>query len=106
MNAVVQRGVKVIGLLMLIVPIAVYVVSIPLSKRLTSALRKFYLVVGGIVVFIGGGIALYFALYSGDQGGIAAYFFQLGVILVYVLLLSTILALSLVTKIRQKRMNI
>ena len=90
---------------MLIIPIAVFVLSIPLSKRLTSTLRKFYLVVGGIVVFIGSGIAVYFAAYTGDQGGIAAYFVQVAVIFVYVLLLVTVLALNLISKIRKKRIN-
>ena len=73
-----------IGLLMILVPVAVFVLSLPLSRRLKPGLRKAYLVLGGIVVFLGGGISVYFASSSGDQGGIAAFYFQSLVILIYV----------------------
>ena len=92
-----------IGFLMLIVPVALFVLSIPFSSRLTLGLRRFYLIFGGIVVLIGSGTSLYFASYTGDQGGIAAYFFQLAVILVYLLLLFSVVAISLVVKVRSKR---
>ena len=36
------------------------------------------------VVFVGGGISFYFAWYTGEQGGIAAFLFQKAVILVYI----------------------
>jgi len=72
-----------IGLLMILVPVVVYVITIPLSKRLNPGLRKTYRVIGGIVVFLGSGISIYFAAYTGDQGGIAAFYFQILVILVY-----------------------
>ena len=72
-----------IGLLMILVPGAVYLFSLPPSGRLLPGLRKTYRIVGAIVVFLGGGISFYFAWYAGEQGGIAAYFFQKAVILVY-----------------------
>lgn len=54
-------------------------------------------------MFIGGGISFYFASYTGDQGEISAYFFQIAVILVYALLLVAVVGISLVMKIRNKR---
>ena len=72
-----------IGLLMILVPVVVYVITIPLSRRLNPGLRKTYRVIGGIVVFLGSGVSIYFAAYTGDQGGIAAFYFQILVILVY-----------------------
>jgi len=72
-----------IGLLMILVPCAVFVLTLPLSRRLKPGLRKAYLILGGIVVFLGGGVSIYFASYTGDQGGIAAFYFQILVILVY-----------------------
>lgn len=72
-----------IGLLMILVPVVVYVLTIPLSRQLKPGLRKTYRVIGGLVVFLGGGISIYFASYTGDQGGIAAFYFQILVILVY-----------------------
>lgn len=42
-----------------------------------------YRVLGSLFVFVGGGVSFYLALYSGDQGGIAAFFFQVAVIVVY-----------------------
>jgi len=33
---------------------------------------------GGVVVFAGSGVSVYFAGYSGDQGGISALFFSTG----------------------------
>lgn len=92
-----------IGLLMLVVPVIVFVLSIPISSRLTSGLRRFYLIFGGIIVFIGSGTSFYFASYAGDQGGIAAYFFQIAVILVYAFLLVAVVGISLVAKISSKR---
>lgn len=72
-----------IGLLMILVPVAVYILSLPLSGRMMPGLRMAYRIVGGLVVFLGGGISFYLAWYSGEQGGIAAYFFQKAVILIY-----------------------
>ena len=73
-----------IGLLMILVPGAVYILTLPLSGRLIPSLRKAYRIVGGLIVFLGSGISFYLAWYTGEQGGIAAYFFQQAVILVYV----------------------
>jgi hypothetical protein len=42
-----------------------------------------YRLVGGIIVIAGSAFSLYLAAYTGDQGGIGAYFFQIAVILVY-----------------------
>lgn len=72
-----------IGLLMIVVPVAIFLATISLSKRLKPVLRKAYLFLGGIVVFLGGGVSVYFASFTGDQGGIAAFYFQILVILVY-----------------------
>lgn len=72
------------GVLMVLAPILVYLVSLPFSRRLRPVLRRTYRIGGGLVVFLGGGMSLYLASYTGDQGGIAAFFFQSAVILVYV----------------------
>ena len=72
-----------IGLLMILGPCAVYVLTLPLSGRLMPSLRKAYRIVGGLIVFPGSGFSFYLAWYAGEQGGIAAYFFQKAVILVY-----------------------
>lgn len=83
-----------IGLLMILVPIIVFTLTLPYTRRLKPSLRFVYRIVGGIVVFLGGGVTVYFASYTGDQGSIAAYFFQIGVILVYTALLITIVILN------------
>ena len=75
-----------IGLLMIVLPGAVFVLTLPLSQRLKPGIGLAYRILGGLVVFLGSGTSLYFALYSGDQGGIAAYLFQIAVIVVYVAL--------------------
>lgn len=72
-----------IGWLMLLAPIIVFLVSLPFSRWFMPRLRIIYRIAGGMVVFLGSGVSLYFALYGGDQGGIAAYFFQMGVIVFY-----------------------
>lgn len=72
-----------IGLLMLLAPAIVFVISLPFSNRLNPTLRKVYRIVGGLIVFVGSGFSLYLAMYTGDQGGIGAYFFQIAVILLY-----------------------
>lgn len=72
-----------VGLMLLLVPAVVFVISIPFSNRLQPTLRKVYRIFGGLIVFLGSGFSLYLASYTGDQGGIAAYFFQIAVILLY-----------------------
>ena len=83
-----------IGLLMLLVPIVVFILTLPASRRLRPSLRAVYRFVGGIVVFLGAGVSVYLASYTGDQGGIAAYFFQLAVISVYVALSVSLVILN------------
>jgi hypothetical protein len=73
-----------IGLLLLFLPMVFYLVSIPFTRKLKPGLRKLYLIAGGIIVFAGSACSVYFAGYTGDQGGIAAFYFQLLVILLYV----------------------
>jgi hypothetical protein len=75
----------IIGLLMLFVPIAIYIATFPVARRLRPGLCRLYRIIGGIIVFGGSVISVYFAAYTGDQGGIAAFYFQIVVILVYVL---------------------
>lgn len=72
-----------IGLLMILAPCVVFVFSLPFTRRLKPRLRNVYRLLGGLLVFVGGGISFYFASYTGDQGGIAAFFFQIAVIVVY-----------------------
>jgi len=73
-----------VGLMLLLLPAVVFVISLPFSNRLESTLCNVYRIVGGLIVFLGSGFSLYLASYTGDQGGIAAYFFQIAVILLYV----------------------
>jgi len=72
-----------VGLSMLLVPCIVFVLTLPFSNRLRPRLCKAYRILGGLIVFVGSGISLYLAMYTGDQGGIGAFFFQVAVILVY-----------------------
>jgi len=65
-----------IGLLLLLLPAVVFLLTIPVSRRLQPALCRWYRVLGGVVFFAGSGVAVYFAGYSGDQGGISALFFN------------------------------
>jgi len=85
------------------VPCAVYVSTIPLSRQLKPGLRKTYRVIGGIVVFLGGGVSIYFASYSGDQGGIAAFYFQIFVILVYAALSLSLVLLNWILRAKEAR---
>ena len=72
-----------IGLLMLFLPIAIYLATFPVARKLNPRLCKLYRIIGGIIVLAGGATSVYFAAYTGDQGGIAAFYFQVSVILVY-----------------------
>jgi len=83
-----------IGLLMILGPAVVFVSTLPLAERLRPKLRAVYRYAGGIVVFLGSGISFYFASYTGDQGGIAAFFFQIAVILVYAVLSVSLVILN------------
>jgi hypothetical protein len=82
------------GLLMLLAPGAVFVLTLPLSGRLRSGLRKAYRILGGLVVFLGSAISFYLASYTGDQGGIAAFFFQMAVIVIYAALSLSLVMLN------------
>jgi hypothetical protein len=81
----------VVALLMLLGPVVVFLLSLPFTRSLRPRLRAVYRIAGAIVVFTGGAVTCYFAAYTGDQGGIAAFFFQIVVILVYVALSITLL---------------
>ena len=83
-----------IGLLMLLGPCFVFLVTLPFSGRLKPSVRKAYRFLGGSVVFLGSGFSYYLASYTGDQGGIGAYFFQIGVILVYIVISIAVIGLN------------
>lgn len=72
-----------IGLLMILGPCAIFVFSLPFTRRFNPGPRMVYRVLGSLIVFVGGGVSFYLASYTGDQGGIAAFFFQIAVIVVY-----------------------
>jgi hypothetical protein len=92
-----------IGLLMLLLPSAVFILTLPFSGRLKPGLRKVYRFVGGIVVFLGSGISFYFASYTGDQGGITAFFFQIAVIFVYAVLSISLVILNGFSNARESK---
>jgi len=48
-------------------------------------------------------IAIYFAAYTGDQGGITAFYFQIAVIVVYLLFLNIFLAATWLIHKREQR---
>jgi len=54
---------------MLLAPIAVFLATVPVSRRMKPCLYQLYKIIGGFVVFFGSGISYYFAAYTGDQGG-------------------------------------
>lgn len=81
-----------IGLLMLLGPVVVFLTTLPYSNRLKPNIRKAYRAGGGIIVLLGSATSLYFAAYTGDQGGIAAYFFQIAVIAGYIIFSISLLA--------------
>ena len=83
-----------IGLLMILIPAAVFLFTLPLSKRLKPGLRKVYVVLGGIVVLLGSAVSVYFAAFTGDQGGIAAFYFQILVIVVYAALTLSLIIIN------------
>lgn len=90
---------------MLLAPIIVFMITIPFSRWLKPRLRRLYLVFGGISVFCGSGISLYFAAYTGDQGGIAAYLFQMAVIVIYVSFMLAMASLNCLLRIRGSDKN-
>ena len=83
-----------IGLLLLLLPVVVYIGTFSFSRRLKSKLCALYRVGAGIIAIAGSSFSVYLAAYSGDQGGIAAYFFQLAVIGFYTLFSVTLLVIN------------
>lgn len=91
------------GMLMILAPVVVYVLTFPSSHYLGPGPRIAYRILGGLVVFPGGGITLYLASFTGDQGGIAAYFFQMAVILVYVVISLSLVILDRILRAAESR---
>lgn len=87
-----------IGLLLLLLPVVVYIATFSLSCRLKQKLCILYRVGAGIIAMAGTSFSVYLAAYSGDQGGIAAYFFQLAVIGFYALFSVTLLVINYLLK--------
>ena len=92
-----------VGLLMLLGPGVFFLVTLPFSGRFRPGVRKAYRILGGIVVFIGSGTSYYLASYTGDQGGIAAYFFQVAVILAYIVVSVSLVGLNWFLMIKESR---
>ena len=82
------------GILMLLAPILVFLITLPFSRLLRQPLHGFHRIFGALLVFAGSSVSLYLAAYTGDQGGIAAYFFQLAVIVVFLAFLLVMAALN------------
>ena len=93
----------VTGLLMIVMPVAVYLLTLPMSRRMRVGPRITYRVLGGFIVIFGGGFSLYLASYTGDQGGIAAYFFQIAVIVVYSAVSLALVMLNWILSARDSR---
>ncbi len=86
------------GLLLLSAPIFLYLISLPFSKLLRPKLRKVYVAGSGLLIFSGTGFSLYLAFYAGDQGGIGAFFVQMGVVVLYLIFSIAILIVAVVVK--------
>ena len=92
-----------IGLLMLFVPIIFFTATLPFSRWLKPGFCLLYRIVGGVVVFAGSGTSVYLAAYTGDQGGIGAYFLQLAVISVYLVFSISLVILNWLSRKRYFR---
>ena len=92
-----------IGLLMLLGPGVFFLVTLPLSGKFKPGVRKAYRVLGGVVVLLGSGTSYYLAAYTGDQGGIGAYFFQIGVILTYIAISISLIGINWFLTIKELR---
>ncbi len=92
-----------IGLLMLLLPVVVFILTLPFSGRFRPVLCKIYRIFGGIVVILGSSISLYLAAYTGDQGGIGALYFQILVIFLYVVFSMSLILLNLLLNIKDSR---
>jgi len=84
-----------IGLLLLLLPSIVFLATLPISRKFKPKLCMLYRIVGGIIVIAGSAFSYYLAAHTGDQGGIGAYYFQLTVIIVYVVFSVLLIALDL-----------
>ena len=87
-----------VGLLLLLLPVVVYIGTFSISCRLKPKLCILYRVGTGIIAISGSSFSVYLAAYSGDQGGIAAYFFQLAVIGFYAFFSVTLLVVNYLLK--------
>jgi len=65
---------------------------------LRPKLRKVYVAGSGLLIFSGTGFSLYLAFYAGDQGGIGAFFVQMGVVVLYLIFSIAILIVAVVVK--------
>ena len=72
-------------------PIVVYGSTFVVASKLLPGFCGWYRMIGATLVFGGGGVSVYFAGYTGDQGGIAAFYFQVLVVIVYLLFSGMIL---------------
>ena len=93
----------VAGLLMVILPNVIFLATLPVSGRLAPLLRWLYRIVGGAIVIAGSIVTLYLAAYTGDQGGIAAFFFQIAVIAVYVFFSVLLVSIHLLARGEAKK---
>jgi len=87
----------IFGLLLLFAPILLFLISIPFSKRLRPVLRKFYILGCGFLIFSGTGFSLYLAFYAGEQGGIGAFFVQMTVIVLYLIIVIVVLITAILS---------
>ncbi|WP_417616079.1 hypothetical protein [Oceanisphaera sp.] len=94
-----------IALLLLLAPVVFFLFSLPVSGRLRPSLRLIYRLLGGMLVFIGSAASLYFAAYSGDQGGITAFYLQIAVIMAYALLSLLVIIIHLLWPSASNRHN-
>jgi len=85
-----------IGLLMWFLPMIVFIATLPFLSWLKPKLRNLYRILAGAIVFIGSGISLYFAAYTGEQGGISAFYFQALVTLIYSMFSIILIILNIV----------
>jgi hypothetical protein len=84
----------IIGVLLLLIPNVIFFATLSASRRLKPKLRLLYLIVGGTIVILGTFFSMYLAAYTGDQGGIGAFFFQIMVIAVYLLFSAILVAIN------------
>lgn len=84
------------ALLLWSLPWCFYLLSWGLFKYLPSVFRRSFYALNGVLLLLGTGLSVYFAGYSGDQGGIAAAF------IVLLMLVAELLAICLAAHIAWK----